>query len=125
MKNRILIVDDSKFMRKVIVEAVTKAGFEVVGEATNGKTAIDMAFKLTPDLIALDNILPDMVGVDVLKAIKSKETLAESKVILLSTVGQQSGINEGLSLGASDYLIKPFTEEEIIHSFQNVSKHTI
>lgn len=122
MKNRILIVDDSRYMRKTINEAVTKAGFEVVGEAANGEAAIDLAFELVPDFITLDNILPDMVGIDVLKAIKSDESLANSKVIMVSAVGQQSIINEGLSLGASDYLIKPFTTNEIVNSIQKASQ---
>ncbi|XOV91667.1 MAG: response regulator [Bacteroidota bacterium] len=122
MKNRILIVDDSRYMRKTINEAVTKAGFEVVGEAANGEAAIDLAFELVPDFITLDNILPDMVGIDVLKAIKSDESLANSKVIMVSAVGQQSIINEGLALGASDYLIKPFTTNEIVSSIQKASQ---
>lgn len=120
MKKRILIVDDSNYMRKMINNALTVAGYEVIGEAASGEAAIDMALELKPDVITLDNILPDMVGVDVLKILKSDERL-ESKVIMVSAVGQESSIREGLSLGASDYLVKPFTSEEIIKSVQNAS----
>lgn len=124
MKKRILIVDDSNYMRSMIQEILIKAGFEVVGQAENGEAAIDMALELEPDFITLDNILPDMIGVDVLKILKSNENLS-SKVIMVSAVGQQSIIQEGLEMGASDYLVKPFTSEEIVQAINKASLETV
>ena len=113
MSKRVLIVDDSLYMRTMIHEALKNAGYEIIGQAGNGETAIDMALDLKPDLITLDNILPDMIGTDILKVLKQDEGIA-SKVIMISAVGQESVIQEGMSLGASDYIVKPFTTEGLV-----------
>ncbi len=113
MSKTVLIVDDSLYMRTLINEALVGAGFSVVGQAGNGESAIDMAMELQPDLITLDNILPDMIGTDILRVLKLEENI-KSKVIMISAVGQESVIQEGLSLGASDYIVKPFTSEGLV-----------
>ncbi|MDH5365748.1 MAG: response regulator [Cyclobacteriaceae bacterium] len=117
MGKKVLIVDDSMYMRKLIREALEKNGFEIVGEAENGEIAIDLALSLNPELITLDNILPDMIGLDILKVLK--EEGLTSRVIMISAVGQQSVINQGLELGASDYIIKPFTSEKLLEVINN------
>jgi two-component system, chemotaxis family, chemotaxis protein CheY len=113
MQKRVLIVDDSLYMRTMINEALTAAGYEVIGQAANGEAAIDMALELLPDLITLDNILPDMIGTDILKVLKQDEGIS-SKVVMISAVGQESVIQEGMLLGASDYIVKPFTTEGLV-----------
>lgn len=113
MNKRVLIVDDSLYMRTMINSALTSAGYEVVGQAANGETAIDLAMELEPDLITLDNILPDMIGTDILRVLKQDEKLA-SKIIMISAVGQDSVIQEGMSLGAAAYVVKPFTTESLL-----------
>jgi two-component system chemotaxis response regulator CheY len=115
-KKRILIVDDSLYMRTIIKDTLTANGYEVVGQASNGETAIDLALDLEPDLITLDNILPDMLGLDILKTLRA-ESLS-SKILIISAVGQQSVIQEGLKLGAEDYIVKPFTSEQLIDAVQ-------
>ncbi|MDH5366259.1 MAG: response regulator [Cyclobacteriaceae bacterium] len=112
MSKKVLIVDDSLYMRTLIKDALTEEGYEIVGEAPNGETAIDLIMKFEPDLITLDNILPDMIGTDVLR--KLKEEGLDAKVIMISAVGQQSVINEGIELGATEYMIKPFTAEDLV-----------
>jgi len=119
MSKKVLIVDDSMYMRTLIREALIEAGYEVIGEAANGESAIDMALELTPDIITLDNILPDMIGIDILKVIK-EEGLA-AKVIMVSAVGQQSVINEGMSLGAAEYIVKPFTSDHLVEVVNRVA----
>lgn len=119
MSKRVLIVDDSLYMRTMINEALKNAGYEIIGQAGNGESAIDMALDLKPDLITLDNILPDMIGTDILKVLKQDEGL-ESKVIMISAVGQESVIQEGMSLGASDYIVKPFTTENLVAAVNKV-----
>lgn len=114
-KKTVLVVDDSLYMRTMIADALETAGFEIVGKAENGEQAIDLALELTPDLITLDNILPDMIGTDILRVLKEEEKI-ESKVIMISAVGQEYVIQEGMSLGASDYIVKPFTIEGIVDS---------
>ena len=112
MSKKVLVVDDSLYMRTVIKDALEQAGFQVVGQAANGEEAIDMAFDLQPDIITLDNILPDMIGTDILK-VYTKEGLA-AQVIMISAVGQESVIREGLSLGAKAYIVKPFTSDQLL-----------
>lgn len=112
MAKNVLIVDDSLYMRTVIKDALEAAGFHIVGQASNGEEAIDLAFDLQPDIITLDNILPDMIGTDILKVYTQEGLL--SKVIMISAVGQESVIQEGLSLGAMAYIVKPFTSDQLL-----------
>jgi two-component system, chemotaxis family, chemotaxis protein CheY len=112
MSKNVLIVDDSLYMRTLIKDALEEGGYTVVGQAANGEEAIDLAFELMPDIITLDNILPDMIGTDILKVYKDEGL--NSKVIMISAVGQESVINEGLSLGASEYIVKPFTSDQLL-----------
>lgn len=112
MGKTVLIVDDSLYMRTIIKDALSQAGYEIVGEADTGEKAIDLAFDLKPDIITLDNILPDMIGIDILKVFKEEKL--SSKTIMISAVGQESVINEGKSLGAVGYVVKPFTSEKLL-----------
>ena len=109
---KVLIVDDSLYMRTVLKETLTAAHYEVVGQAGTGEQAIDLALALQPDYITLDNILPDMLGLDVLRVLREEELHA--KILMISAVGQQSVIDEGMRLGANGYLIKPFTNEQLL-----------
>jgi two-component system, chemotaxis family, chemotaxis protein CheY len=115
----VLIVDDSMYMRSLISDALTKAGFDVVGQASNGQQAIDMALKHKPDLITLDNILPDMIGIDILRVLKQDEGLA-AKIVMVSAVGQESVVKEGMGLGAATYIVKPFTSEGLMTAINGV-----
>jgi len=114
MGKKVLIVDDSLYMRTLIKDALEDGGYEIVGQAANGEEAIDMAFELQPDIITLDNILPDMIGTDILKVYKDEGL--PSKVYMISAVGQNSVIEEGMSLGAEDYIVKPFTSEQLVQA---------
>lgn len=114
MGKKVLIVDDSLYMRTLIKDALEAGGYEVVGQAANGEEAIDLAFELQPDIITLDNILPDMIGTDILKVYKDEGL--PSKVYMISAVGQNSVIEEGMSLGAEDYIVKPFTSEQLVQA---------
>ena len=118
MGKNVLIVDDSLYMRTLIKDALEEAGFNVVGQASNGESAIDLAFELEPDIITLDNILPDMIGTDILRVYK--EEGLESAVIMISAVGQESVIEEGMSLGATDYIVKPFTSEQLLTALEKI-----
>jgi two-component system chemotaxis response regulator CheY len=119
MSKTVLIVDDSLYMRTMISEALTAAGYNVTGQAANGESAIDMALELDPDLITLDNILPDMIGTDILKVLKQDENI-RAQVIMISAVGQESVIQEGMNLGAADYIVKPFTSESLVNAVNKV-----
>ncbi|MDO7873947.1 response regulator [Hymenobacter sp. ASUV-10] len=112
MNKRILIVDDSFYMRTMLKNMLTDAGYEVVGEAANGAQAVEMANATTPDLITLDVILPDNTGLDVLKSIR--QTQPNAKVVMCSAVGQEVIVNEAIESGALAYIVKPFSEEKVL-----------
>jgi two-component system, chemotaxis family, chemotaxis protein CheY len=112
MKKRILIVDDSFYMRTMLKNMLTDAGYDVVGEAPTGQTAIQLAKETTPDLITLDVILPDNTGLDVLKEIKKDQP--DMKVIIVSAVGQEVIVSEAIENGALAYIVKPFSEDKVL-----------
>ena len=112
MNKRILIVDDSFYMRTMLKNMLTDAGYEVVGEAANGAQAMEMAASTNPDLITLDVILPDNTGLDVLKSLRQIQPTA--KVVMCSAVGQEVIITEAIESGALAYIVKPFSEEKVL-----------
>lgn len=118
MSKSVLIVDDSLYMRTLIKYTLEVGGFNIVGQAVNGEEAIDLAFELQPDFITLDNILPDMIGTDILKVFKDEGL--KSSIVMVSAVGQKSVVNEGLRLGAKAYIVKPFTAEQLIQAMGKV-----
>jgi two-component system, chemotaxis family, chemotaxis protein CheY len=112
MSKSVLIIDDSLYMRTLINNALTEEGYSVVGMAGDGETAIEMALELQPDVITLDNVLPDMIGLDILKVLKDEDI--KSTIVMISAVGQQSVVDEGMALGAADYIVKPFTPDGLV-----------
>ena len=112
MNKRILIVDDSFYMRTMLKNMLTDAGYEVVGEAANGAQAVEMAASTNPDLITLDVILPDNTGLDVLKSLRLIQPNA--KVVMCSAVGQEVIVTEAIESGALAYIVKPFSEEKVL-----------
>ncbi|MEP4091913.1 response regulator [Reichenbachiella sp.] len=112
--NTVFVIDDSGYMRSLIKNTLEKAGYQIVGEAGSGELAIDLCIGLRPDLITLDNILPDMHGLDILKAIRDEGV--DSKVIMVSALGQASIVEEAIQLGALDYVVKPFESEVLIRA---------
>lgn len=105
-----LIIDDSNFARTTIKGFAEAVGWKVIGECATGEEGIDSIFKLRPDLVTLDNVLPDMTGLDILRAISSLEV--KPKVIMISAVGQQSVIEEASYLGVIYYLVKPINLDQ-------------
>ena len=103
---RILVVDDAAFMRKMVTDALTKGGHEVIGEAGNGTEAVEQYQSLKPDLTTLDITMPEKDGLSALKDIIALDPSA--KVIMCSALGQESKVLESIKLGAKDFVVKPF-----------------
>lgn len=121
-KKRILIVDDSGYMRQVIRRHLEAKGFEVVGEATDGNEVVAMAQNLKPDLITMDLSMKNLGGIEATKLVK--KAVPEAKVIVVSALGESRFIKEAVSAGAHDFIIKPFTEERLISSVKSALKLT-
>lgn len=105
-KSKILMIEEDGFLRKIYKNKFSQAGFEF-SEATNGEEGFNKIVAEKPDLVLLDLILPKKSGFDVLVEVKGKKETKGIPVIILSNLAQESDIQKGFSLGASDYLIKP------------------
>jgi len=108
---KIIIVDDSRILRKILNTTLTDAGHEIVGEAGNGEEVLKLLETVTPDLITLDITMPVMDGLQALRSIK--EQYPGIKVVMVSAAGQKNKVMEALKGGASDFLQKPFEPEDV------------
>lgn len=114
----VLIVDDAAFMRMMVKDILTKNGFDVVGEAENGAKAVEKYSELNPDLTIMDITMPEMDGIEAVKAIKAINK--EANVIMCSAMGQQAMVIESIQAGAKDFVVKPFQAERVIEAVSKV-----
>jgi DNA-binding response OmpR family regulator len=122
MAKKILIIEDDEFLRQLISKKMSSEGF-TVSSAIDGPDGVEKVKTVMPDLVLLDLLLPTMGGFEVLKKIKADKITASIPVIILSNLGQQEEINEGLKLGAVDYLVKAqLTPEEIVEKVKDLLK---
>jgi two-component system chemotaxis response regulator CheY len=115
MAYNILIVDDSFPMRAVIRKVIKASGFNVgeLFEAGNGKEALQVMDRQWLDLVLTDYNMPDMNGLELLKAMKRSDTLADIPVVMVTAEGADRRVEEFLRHGAAAYVKKPFTPEQI------------
>ena len=111
--NKILLVEDDKFLSTALDDKLTREGFTVI-KALNGQEAITKIRSQQPDLILLDIIMPQKNGFEVLAEIKLDETFKHIPVIVLSNLGQEADIKKAQDLGAVDYLVKSDVEMKIV-----------
>ena len=102
---RVLVADDSTTMRKIVGQHLKSEAYEVCGEATNGKEAVEMYKELDPDAVTLDINMPQMNGIDALKAIVEFDKNA--RIVMLTSEGQRETVVEALKIGARGYVVKP------------------
>lgn len=112
--SRILIVDDAAFMRMMIKEILSKNGFEVVGEASDGLQAIEKYKELMPDLVTMDITMPEMDGITALKEIKKFDP--NSRIVMCSAMGQQAMVIDAIQAGAKDFIVKPFQADRVLEA---------
>lgn len=118
MAKNILIVDDAAFMRMMIKDILSKNGYTVAGEAENGKVAVDKYNEVKPDLVLMDITMPEMDGIQALKAIKGNDPNAQ--IIMCSAMGQQAMVIEAIQSGAKDFIVKPFQAERVLEAVKKV-----
>lgn len=118
MANGILLVDDAAFMRMMIKDILTKDGFDILGEAENGAIAVDKYKELSPDLVIMDITMPEMDGIEAVKAIK--EINPDAKIIMCSAMGQQAMVIEAIQAGAKDFIVKPFQADRVLEAVKKV-----
>ena len=115
---RILIVDDAMVMRIAIKRMLEKNGFEVVGEAEDGVTAVKKYMELKPDIVTMDITMPVMSGLEALKAIKEYDTKAN--IVMVSAMGQEGVVRDAIILGAKSFIVKPFKEAHVLETLEKV-----
>lgn len=121
-KPKILIVEDDPFLSSMYTTKLEKSGYETVA-CEDGARGLELVESEKPDLILLDILLPKMSGFDVLKRLKKDPKLKDIPVILLTNLEQKPDVDEGLKLGAVDYLIKAhFTPQEVILKIKKALK---
>jgi len=112
MHKKVLVAEDEKDIRRLVVFTLQRAGFELI-EAENGREALELAVQHEPSIILLDVMMPYMDGYEVCRKLRSNPGTANTPVLFLSAKGQHYEVSEGLEAGASGYIVKPFVPKEL------------
>lgn len=112
VKLRLLVADDAPFIREIVRHVAENNGIELVGEAGDGIEAVALATETKPDVILMDIIMPRKSGIEATKEIL--EVLPQTKVIAFSTADQETMVMRALEAGCCDFLVKPFTAEDLM-----------
>ncbi|HYD29560.1 MAG TPA: response regulator [Azospirillaceae bacterium] len=115
----ILVTDDDSLLRDLVEFKLIQRGYDVL-TAEEGETALTIAAERRPDLIVLDGMMPGMDGFQVLRRLQETAETATIPVIMLTARRQERDIVAGLSLGARDYLVKPFMPEELVARIRKI-----
>ena len=120
MSVNILIADDLSFMRMIQKDILTERGYNVIGEASDGREAVEKFRSLRPHLVLLDITMPNMNGLEAMRKIFAIDPNA--KVIMCSALGQQNLIVEAIKAGVKDFVVKPFKPERILSAIEKALK---
>lgn len=112
MSLKVLICDDTMFMRTVIAKMFRDAGHEVVGEAECGEEAVEQYRKLQPDIVTMDIIMPDLGGIEAVRAITGE--FPNARIVICSALGQEKLIDQAMAAGARGYVVKPFDSARLL-----------
>ncbi len=115
---RILVCDDSAFMRMMLKKLLTDIGHEIVAEAGDGKQAVQLYRQFKPDLVTMDITMPVMDGIQAVKHIHEEDPLA--RIIMVTAIGQRSIIADAIKAGASSFVVKPFDPAQVEETVNKV-----
>ncbi len=115
---KILIVDDAAFMRMMVKDTLTKGGYTDVTEAVDGADAVAKFKEISPDLVIMDITMPNMDGLEALKAIKAEN--AGANVVMCSAMGQESMVIDAIKSGAKDFIVKPFKPDRVLKTVESI-----
>ena len=118
MAKKALVVDDASYMREVIKDILSKNGYEVVGEAENGKEAVTKYSQLKPDFVTMDIVMQEKSGIDGVKEIMKIDENA--RILMVSAMGQQQMVVEAIQAGAKGFVIKPFKPEVLLEEVNRI-----
>lgn len=109
---RVLIADDTQFMRANLKIILERNQMEVVGEADNGIKVVKLYSELKPDVVTMDITMPGMDGIEAVRQIKKNDPNA--KIVMVTALGQEMFVREAVVAGAKNFIVKPFKEEKIV-----------
>ena len=118
MARKILVVDDAIIIREMIKDATIEAGWQVVGEASNGQDAIDKYVELQPDAVTLDMVMPEFDGLHALAGIMQHDP--QAKVLVVSALEQKQTLKEAFKIGAADFVVKPFDCKHVVNALDAI-----
>ncbi len=118
MAKKILLVDDAAFMRKMISDTLSKAGYTELFEAVDGADAVAKFNEIQPDLVIMDITMPNMDGLEALKAIRAKD--GNANVVMCSAMGQESMVMDAVRSGAKDFIVKPFKGDRVLKTVSTI-----
>ena len=115
---KILLVDDAAFMRKVIKDTLTKNGYTDLYEAVDGADAVEKFTEINPDLVIMDTTMPNMDGLEALKAMRAKN--GSANIVMCSAMGQEAMVIDAIQSGAKDFIVKPFKSDRILKTVTSI-----
>lgn len=110
---KILVVDDFATMRRIVKNILNKIGFTNIIEADDGSTALEVLKKDKVDLIMSDWNMPNVTGLELLKAVRSNESMKDMPFLMVTAEGQHNSVVQTVQAGVSDYIVKPFTADTV------------
>ncbi len=118
MAHTVLVCDDAIFMRTMIADILTQAGYEVIGEAESGSQAGAKYRELKPDFVTMDIVMPDMSGIEAVREICREDP--DARILMCSAMGQQALVVEAIQAGAKDFVVKPFQPSRVLEAVQRM-----
>jgi two-component system chemotaxis response regulator CheY len=118
MSRTLLVTDDALIIREMIKDAAGDAGWQIVGEASNGQQAIDLYCELKPDAVTLDMVMPLYDGIHALAGIKQFDP--DARVLVVSALDQKQTLKEAFRLGAADFIVKPFDPKTLVETLDKM-----
>lgn len=114
MSHTVLLCDDAVYIRAMLRGIVGSGNFEVIGEAGNGRAAVELYATLRPDVVIMDMVMPEMNGVEAVRHIRTLDPAA--RIVMCSTMGQLQLVEEAKDAGAVGTITKPFTATRVLET---------
>ncbi len=118
MAKRVLITDDALFMRVTLKNILEKNGYEIAGEASNGRESVELYQQTKPDLVTMDITMPELDGISAVREIRKLDP--QANVIMCTAMGQKQMVMEAVAAGARDFIVKPFQPDKVIEAIQKI-----
>ena len=115
---KILVVDDSVTMRKIVINSLAKLGYPDTVEAGNGKEGLALMYSEKIDMIITDWNMPELNGHDLIKAVREDQAFKELPILMITTRSMKEDIIQALKIGATNYIVKPF-EPKVLEKKMN------